>query len=370
MITAGIVGATGYAGIELVRILNQHPKVSLVHLGSRTYDGTPYVDTVSSFRHDLDGVICRNVSLEELAATCDVVFLALPHGVASRQVNEKILEKTCIIDLGADFRLKDVNLYEKWYGVDHHSPQLLDRAVYGLAELERDTIASADLIANPGCYTTCSILTLAPLVNAGLIPAGGDAGVLVPVYIDAKSGVSGAGRKAVQGLHFCEAGESIKVYKISSHRHTPEIEEYLKARSGSSLIVQFTPHLVPMNRGILVTAYIPLGAGFKQIRGKDDFSGNADEPNTGKLIELYSEFYEGERFIRVLPEGVFPETRWVKGSNYTDIGVAFDERTRTIIAVGALDNLFKGAAGQAVQNMNIRFGFDEAEGIGGMPLFP
>ena len=370
MIKAGIIGATGYAGIELVRILTQHPKVSLVHLGSRTYDGTPYVDTVSSFRHELDGVICSDASLEELTATCDVVFLALPHGIASQQVNGKILEKTCIIDLGADFRLKDVSQYEKWYGVDHHSPQLLGRAVYGLAELEREAIASSDLIANPGCYTTCSILTLAPLVNAGLIPIGREAGLPVPIYIDAKSGVSGAGRKTVQGLHFCEAGESIKAYKVGSHRHTPEIEEYLKTMSGSPLIVQFTPHLVPMNRGILITAYIPLGTGFTGTSGKGSDAMDTDDLTTVKLLDLYSEFYKGEHFIRILPEGVFPETRWVKGSNFTDIGAAYDERTRTIIAVGAIDNLFKGAAGQAVQNMNIRFGFDEADGIGGMPLFP
>ncbi len=370
MITAGIIGATGYAGTELVRILTQHPEVSLVHLGSRTYDGTPYVDTVSSFRHELDGVICRDTSLEELAATCDVVFLALPHGIASQQVNEKILEKTCIIDLGADFRLKDVHLYEKWYGVDHHSPQLLGRAVYGLAELERDAIATANLIANPGCYTTCSILTLAPLIDAGLIPDGRDAGIPVPIYIDAKSGVSGAGRKAVQGLHFCEAGESIKAYKIAGHRHTPEIEEYLKTISGSPLVVQFTPHLVPMNRGILVSAYIPLGAGFTGSGADASAILKSGNISTAQLLDLYSEFYKGEHFIRILPEGVFPETRWVKGSNFTDIGAVYDERTRTIIAVGAIDNLFKGAAGQAVQNMNIRFGFDESEGIGGMPLFP
>ena len=358
MVKAGIIGATGYTGIELVRLLSQHPQVSLVHLGSRSYQGSSYTDSAAAFRGRLDDFVCRDATVSELADRCDVIFLALPHGIASQQVDADVLEKTCIIDLGADFRLKDVNLYEKWYGVKHFSPHLLEKAVYGLAEIERKAIVGADLIANPGCYTTCSILTLAPLVHEGLLPGSAGGQSPLPIYIDAKSGVSGAGRKSSPDLHFCEVGESIKAYKIGSHRHTPEIEEYLSELNGSPLMVQFTPHLVPMHRGILATTYIALGSDLRS------------DMSTEKLLHLYSTYYRGEHFVRILPEGIFPETRWVKGSNFIDIGMSYDERTGTIVAVGAIDNLVKGAAGQAVQNMNIRFGFDEDAGIDGMPLFP
>jgi len=358
VIKAGIIGATGYAGMELVRLLSHHPEVSLVHLGSRSFEGTPYVDTVGSFRDATDTYICKNATPRELAPECDVIFLALPHGIASQHIDEDILKSTCVIDLGADFRLKDVDMYQKWYGVKHGSPHLLSKSVYGLSELERDAIASANLIANPGCYTTCSILTLAPLVQAGLVSRAETGTKPLPIIIDAKSGVSGAGRKESQASHFCETNESIKAYKIGSHRHTPEIEQYLQVISGNPLAVQFTPHLVPMNRGILVTAYIPLQSEQNPAITTDD------------LRDLYISLYKGEKFIRVLPKGVFPETRWVKGSNFVDIGITFDERTRTIVAVGAIDNLIKGAAGQAVQNMNIRFGFDEAASLDAIPLFP
>lgn len=358
MIKAGIVGATGYAGIELVRLLSQHPSVTLTHLGSQTYDQKPYIDTVSSFRGKLDDYVCRNAPVEELADSCDVLFLALPHGIASRQINEKVLEKTCIIDLGADFRLKDVKIYEKWYGIPHSSPHLLPRAVYGLSEFERSSVSKTNLIANPGCYTTCSILTLAPLIRTGFLSGFTDSGGYPPILIDAKSGVSGAGRKAGTASHYCETNESIKAYKIASHRHTPEIEQYLEMNSDEPVRVQFTPHLVPMNRGILCTAYIPLGHTGKKTTSLDELRG------------LYLETYDNEFFVRILPEGIFPETRWVKGSNYIDIGIFFDERTNTIIAVGAIDNLVKGAAGQAIQNMNIRFGFEENEGLRSLPCFP
>lgn len=350
MIKAGIVGSTGYTGIELVRLLQRHRQVELVHTGSRSFEGVPYAEEIGSFREH-NGNICRNRSIADLAAECDVLFLALPHGIASAQVSEKVLAECCIIDLGADYRLKAQSVYEKWYGVEHASPQLLKQAVYGLPELVgREQIARSNLIANPGCYTTCSIVSLAPLAAAGIGTP--------PYIIDAKSGVSGAGRKASQGLLFGEVNESIKAYKLKSHRHTPEIEQELSRIAGSALQVQFTPHLVPMNRGILTTAY---------VRPAGDRAGRI---SSDTIRQLYNDMYAGEQFIRLLPKGTVPETRWVKGSNYLDIGVSYDERTGLILVLAAIDNLLKGAAGQAVQNMNIRFGFEESSGLEAIPLFP
>jgi N-acetyl-gamma-glutamyl-phosphate reductase len=352
--------------MELVRLLSQHPQVELVHFGSRTYADTPLTSGIGSFRGFFESVVCKENEAKELADQCDVLFLALPHGIASRQITREVLEKCCIIDLGADFRLKDRKVYEQWYGVEHGSPELLEEAVYGLPELSRKGIRDTNLIANPGCYTTCSILGLAPLVEEGILPRASLDGTRTPIIVDAKSGVSGAGRKASQELHFAEANESIKAYKIGSHRHTPEIEAalwgILKNHKGTdhpeSLQVQFTPHLIPMNRGILVTAYINPGKDFASTHGTADLRG------------LYEKRYEGERFVRILPPGIVPETRWVKGSNFIDISVNLDQRTGTIIVVAAIDNLIKGAAGQAVQNMNIRFGFPEERAIDMAPFFP
>jgi N-acetyl-gamma-glutamyl-phosphate reductase len=350
MIKAGIIGSTGYTGIELVRLLHSHPQVELMHTGSRSFVGQPYADEVGTLR-ERSGHICSEKAIEELAKECDVIFLALPHGIAAAQVSEGVLKQSCIIDLGADYRLKLQEVYEKWYGVEHGSPHLLDRAVYGLPELlGRQEISQSNLIANPGCYTTCSIVSLAPIAKAGIGTH--------PFIIDAKSGVSGAGRTASQGLLFGEVNESVKAYKLKAHRHTPEIEQALSDIADKPVSVQFTPHLVPMNRGILTTTY---------IRPTEE---SASQINTEKVRRLYSDMYTDERFVRILPEGVFPETRWVKGSNFIDIGLTFDRRTGLIIVVAAIDNLMKGAAGQAVQNMNIRFGFEESAGLEAIPLFP
>jgi len=350
MITAGIIGANGYTGIELVRLLQRHPHVKLLHTGSRSLAGKPYAGEIGSLRSRTE-LEFRNASLEETAAECDVVFLALPHGIASAQVTTDILKRSCINDLGADYRLKSRRVYEQWYGVEHGSPQLLEQAVYGLPEIVgRRALSDKNLIANPGCYTTASILSTAPIAQAGIGS--------VPYIIDAKSGVSGAGRQASQGLMFGEVNESIKAYKVKAHRHTPEIEQMLGQLAGSEVGVQFTPHLVPMNRGILTTTY---------IRPTEEIAGQLTEE---KLRGLYEDMYEGDTFIRLLPDGVFPETRWVHGSNYVDIGLSYDQRTGIIIVVAALDNLVKGAAGQAIQNMNIRFGFEETVGLGDIPLFP
>ena len=345
MIKAAIIGATGYAGQALLRILTEHPEVDVIHVGSRSYDGER-IDRVYPLYRDISDETCRNLSVSALAESADVIFLALPHGIASAQVDEAVLDKTVIIDLGADYRLHDVNIYEKWYQVKHESPDLLSTAVYGLPELHRTEITETNLIANPGCYTTCSILTLAPLVKAGLIDTDS-------VVIDAKSGVTGAGRGETLANHYCEVNENIKAYKIASHRHTPEIEQELSLLGETDMTLLFTPHLVPMNRGILSCCYAKASA----------------DLTAEKLADIYRDFYEGEPFVRFVGN-VSPETRWVKGTNFVDIGVNVDSRTGRVIAMGAIDNLYKGAAGQAVQNMNIRFGLDERTGLNSVADFP
>lgn len=285
--------------------------------------------------------------MEELAGQADVIFTATPQGYCASVINEEILKKTKIIDLSADFRIKDVDIYEKWYGIEHKSPQFIEEAVYGLCEVNREQIRGARLIANPGCYTTCSILTAYPLAKEGLID-------MRTLIIDAKSGTSGAGRGAKVPNLFCEVNENMKAYGVASHRHTPEIEEQLGYAAGEEVVINFTPHLVPMNRGILATAYASLKDGVTE----ED------------VQAAYEKYYKDETFVRVLPKGVCPETKWVEGSNYVDIGYRIDPRTNRIIMMGAIDNLVKGAAGQAVQNMNLVFGFPENEGISQIPMFP
>ena len=275
--------------------------------------------------------------ISKASDAADVIFLSLPAGLASSMVSEDLLSKCVVIDLGADFRLHSQAVYEKWYRTEHHSPSLLAEAVYGLPELHRIQIVGKRLIANPGCYTTCSILTLHPLLKAGLVEKDG-------IIIDAKSGTSGAGRGEKLSSLFCEVDESIKPYGVATHRHTPEIEQELSLSAGSGVVVQFTPHLVPMNRGLLSVCYARLKDGV----GDDD------------VAEAYA-IYSGEPFIRLI-DGL-PETRFVKGTNMVDISWRIDRRTGNIIAMGAIDNLVKGAAGQAVQNMNIAFGLDESTGL-------
>lgn len=345
MIKAGIIGATGYAGSELVRILSSHPETELEILTSQSYAGKAYNDVYENYRHRKD-LKCDEENIAEMAEKCDVIFLALPHGVASKKINNDILNKTKIIDLGADFRLQNIDIYEKWY-TTHYSKDILKEAVYGLCEINREKIKGSRIIGNPGCYTTCSILSLYPLVKEKLID-------LSSIIIDAKSGATGAGRSLTLSNHYCELNESIKAYKIASHRHTPEIEEQLSYAAGEDVVLNFTPHLVPMNRGILATGYANLK---KECTYKD-------------IKEVYEKYYADEYFIRLTKEGVFPETKWVKESNFCDIGFTIDERTKRVIIIGAIDNLYKGAAGQAVQNMNILFGFPEKMGIDYIPAFP
>ena len=291
--------------------------------------------------------ICQDDNMEAMAEQVDVIFTATPQGLCASLVKEEILHKVKIIDLSADFRIRDVSVYEKWYGMEHRAPQYMKEAVYGLCELNREAIKKARLIANPGCYPTCSFLSVYPLVKEGLI----DPDTLI---IDAKSGTSGAGRGAKVDNLFCEVNENIKAYGVTGHRHTPEIEEQLSLAAGKQVLINFTPHLVPMQRGILVTAYASL---------KKDISYE-------EVKAVYDRYYEKEYFVRVLPEDVCPQTRWVEGSNFVDVNFKIDPRTKRIIMMGAMDNLVKGAAGQAVQNMNLMFGVDEAEGLRMAPLFP
>ena len=342
MIKAGIVGATGYGGCELVRFLLTHKEVEIKWVSSRTYTDEEYSSIFCGYFNVLDQK-CVDENIEAYLDDIDVVFFATPQGVCAKMVNENVLSKVKVIDLSADYRIKNVDTYEKWYGIKHASPEYIKEAVYGLCEINRKDIKNARLIANPGCYPTCSILSIYPLAKAGLI----DMDTLI---IDAKSGVSGAGRGAKVANLYCEVNESIKAYGVTNHRHTPEIEEQLGYASNSDVILNFTPHLIPMNRGILVTAYAKL------------------KPNVSMdEIEKAYHCYDDEYFIRVLKPGVLPEVRNVKSSNFVDINYKIDKRTNRIIMMGAMDNLVKGAAGQAIQNMNIMFGFDEKEGLQLMP---
>ncbi len=346
MIKVGIIGATGYAGGELVRILSGHKEAEIKWYGSRSYIDQKYADVYRNMFQIVDAV-CMDDNMEELASQVDVIFTATPQGLCASLVNEEILSKTKIIDLSADFRLKDVKVYEEWYKIEHKAPQFIDEAVYGLCEINREDVKKARLVANPGCYTTCSILTAYPLAKEGLI----DMSTLI---IDAKSGTSGAGRGAkVQNL-FCEVNENMKAYGVATHRHTPEIEEQLGYAAGEKVVLNFTPHLVPMNRGILATEYAKL----------------TKDVSWEEVKAVYDKYYENEKFVRVLDKDVCPETKWVEGSNYVDIGFKIDPRTKRIIMMGAIDNLLKGAAGQAVQNMNLMFGLKESEGLELVPMFP
>lgn len=348
MIKVGIIGATGYAGNELVRLLLGHKDAEIVWLGSRSYIDQNYSDVYRNMFKLVDAK-CMDDNMEQLANEVDVIFTATPQGLCASLVNDEILSKTKIIDLSADFRLKDVNVYEQWYKLEHKAPQYIDEAVYGLCEINRDKVSKdTRIIANPGCYTTTSILTLYPMVKEGIINPD-------TIIIDAKSGTSGAGRGAKVANLFCEVNESMKAYGVGTHRHTPEIEEQLGYACGrDDLKLIFTPHLVPMNRGILVTAYANLT---KNVTYED-------------VKAAYDKYYDKEYFIRVLPKDVCPETRWVEGSNFVDIGFKIEPRTNRLIMMGALDNLVKGAAGQAVQNMNLLFGLPENEGLQLAPMFP
>lgn len=346
MIKAGIIGATGYAGGELVRLLLGHKDVEIKWYGSRSYIDKKYSEVYQNMFQIVDDR-CMDDNMEELAGQVDVIFTATPQGFCAGLVTEEILSKVKIIDLSADFRIKDVDIYEEWYKIEHRSPQFIGEAVYGLCEINREQVRGARLIANPGCYPTCSTLSVYPLLNEGLIDER-------TIIIDAKSGTSGAGRGAKVDNLYCEVNENIKAYGVASHRHTPEIEEQLGYAAGQEIRINFTPHLVPMNRGILITAYASL----------------KKEVSYEEVKAAYDRYYEKEQFVRVLEKDVCPQTKWVEGSNYVDVNFKIDPRTNRIIMMGAMDNLVKGAAGQAVQNMNLMFGLPENEGLMQVPMFP
>ena len=346
MIKVGIIGATGYAGSELVRILLGHKDVEIKWYGSRSYIDKKYASIYQNFFQLVDAN-CMDDNMEVLADQVDVIFTATPQGLCASLVNEEILSKVKIIDLSADFRIKDVKVYEEWYKLEHKSPQFIEEAVYGLCEINREDVKKARLVANPGCYTTCSILTCYPQVKEGIIDPN-------TIIVDAKSGTSGAGRGAKVDNLFCEVNENMKAYGVATHRHTPEIEEQLGYACGEKITINFTPHLVPMNRGILATAYASL---------KKDVTYE-------EVKAIYDKYYADEKFVRVLEKDVCPQTKWVEGSNYVDVNFKIDPRTNRIIMMGAIDNLVKGAAGQAVQNMNLMFGLKESEGLELVPMFP
>ena len=351
MIKVGIIGSTGYAGGELVRILMNHKDVEIKWYGSRSYVDQKYSDVYRNFFEIVEEK-CLDDNIEALVEQVDVVFTATPQGYLASILKEEYLQKAKFVDLSADYRIKDVATYEKWYGIEHKSPQFIEEAVYGLCEINREDVKGARLVANPGCYTTCSILTCYPLVKEGLI----DVDTLI---IDAKSGTSGAGRSAKLPNLYCEVNENIKAYGVANHRHTPEIEEQLGYAGDCQVTLNFTPHLIPMNRGILATAYAKLN---KKADGS--------LPTAEEIRAAYNKYYEKEKFVRVLDKGVCPETKWVEGSNYVDVNFVVDERTGRVIMMGAIDNLVKGAAGQAVQNMNLMFGLPEDEGLNLVPMFP
>lgn len=346
MIKAGIIGATGYAGNEIVRLLLEHKEAEIVWYGSRSYIDKKYADIYQNF-FKLINAKCMDDNMQVLAEEADVIFTATPQGLCASLINEEILSKTKVIDLSADFRIKDASVYEKWYGISHKAPQFIEEAVYGLCEINREEIKNARLVANPGCYPTCSTLSIYPLLKEGLIDPS-------TIIIDAKSGTSGAGRGAKADNLFCEVNENIKAYGVASHRHTPEIEEQLGYACGQKVLLNFTPHLIPMNRGILITAYASLTKSISYEEVKD----------------VYDKYYQKEAFVRVLEKDVCPQTKWVEGSNFVDVNFKIDDRTGRVIMMGAMDNLVKGAAGQAVQNMNLMFGLKETEGLFKVPMCP
>jgi N-acetyl-gamma-glutamyl-phosphate reductase len=341
----GIIGASGYTGQELVRILFSHPKVEITVATSERFAGSAIDEIFPSLKGLID-IRLSKLSIKRVVQESDVIFTALPHGQSMGVVEECIKGGKRVVDLSADFRLQDKDLYEQWYG-KHSCPDLLSEAIYGLPELYRDQRQRAQLVANPGCYPTGVILALAPLLEAGMIASSG-------IVVDAKSGVSGAGRNPSLTNLFCEVGEGLRAYGVAKHRHAPEMEQELSARSGKEIHILFVPHLIPINRGILSTCYARL----------------AGEVSTQRAYEVYQGRYGDEPFIRLNSPGTFPSTMEVRGSNYCDLGVMVNDASGQIIVISAIDNLVKGASGQAVQNMNIMYGFTEAMGLGQLPLAP
>jgi len=344
-VKVSIAGASGYTGLELIRLLARHPAVELVTLTSETYAGQQIADVVPSLKgwveHELTPLSAA------IADSCDILFLALPHTAAMAHVPAFLKHSCKVIDLSADFRLHDAEVFEAWYHTPHQTPDCLAEAVYGLPELHRDKIRSARLLANPGCYPTSVILALAPLMDADWVDLGS-------LIADSKSGISGAGRKPSPATQFAECNESLSAYNLASHRHTPEIEQELGALAKRGINLTFSPHLVPMTRGLLSTVYI----------------NTHRDVALDELAGRYRDFYADEPFVRILDSGKYANTHFVVHSNYCDIGLQVDTRNRRLIITSAIDNLLKGASGQAVQNLNIMLGIDEKTGLDFPGIFP
>jgi N-acetyl-gamma-glutamyl-phosphate reductase len=345
MYKIGIVGASGYTGVELARLLVNHPDVELTVATSRQYAGRMLSDVYPNLR-GLTDIVLEDVVIEDLVNRADLFFTAVPHQTAMNIVPAFLKAGRKVVDLSADFRIDDAQVYEAWYQT-HIAKEFLEEAVYGLPEINRAKIKGARLVANPGCYPTSIILGLAPLLKNGIIDP-------FTIIADSKSGTSGAGRGASVATLYCEVTDGFKAYKVGNHRHTPEIEQEISKLAGQGVTISFTPHLVPMVRGILSTIY----------------AGLAKDVSQAEVDSLYQDFYKNERFVRPCSPGTFPATQFVRGSNYCDIGCKVDVRTKRIVVVSAIDNLVKGAAGQAVQNMNIVLGLDETAGLNVVPLFP
>lgn len=341
MINAGVIGATGYAGVELVRLLLQHPQAKLAAISSVSFEGQPIAEVYPSLQ-EICPLVCGTA--KEVIDRSDVIFTALPHGLSQQIAANCAAKGKKLIDLGADFRLDDADTYTKWYGCAVEHPDLHARAVYGLPELFREQIRETDVVGNPGCYPTSVALGLAPALRGGFVEPTG-------IVVDAKSGTTGAGRKTTQGTHFPECNEAFSAYKVANHRHTPEIEQTLTRVGGEKVTVTFVPHLLPVNRGILSTIYAKLkpGASLAAVRA------------------AYEKAYTNEKFVRLLPEGTGVDIRNIQCSNYCDIQLYADEHTGLLIVTAVIDNMVKGAAGQAIQNMNLLCGIEESTGIDMIP---
>lgn len=343
---AAIIGATGYGGAELIRILHRHPHVSVHSVHATSLIGESLADNYAHMQSFLEKDI-EPVNIDKISQEVDVVFTATPSGVSAKMAEQFITEGVKVIDLSGDFRIKNGKVYQEWYGIEPAKSGLVDQAVYGLTEWVEEDLSKVNLISNPGCYPTSALLGLAPVVKSGLID-------LNSIIIDAKTGVSGAGKGLSQATHYSETNDNFKVYKINEHQHTPEIEEKIQSWDAGLDYITFTPHLAPMTRGIMSTMYM---TATKKV-------------TEDQLIELYNEMYKDDYFVRIRKKGDYPTTKDVSGSNFCDISITYDERTNRITIISVIDNLVKGASGQAVQNMNKLFGFEEKAGIDFMPLFP
>ena len=346
MINAAVIGATGYTGIELIRLLKNHPEVQIKSITSQSFVGEQLADIYPTVRGQVS-MNLEEMDFDSMLDDVDVIFLALPHGHSAEAALKAVEKKVKVIDLGADFRFRNVNEYEDWYKVKHPAAEICSRAVYGLPEIHEEAIKKADVIGNPGCYPTSVILGLAPVLAEGLIE-------LTSIISDSKSGVSGAGRKPSLTSHYAEVNENINPYGVASHRHMPEIEQELSSLAGEDVKITLTPHLVPMTRGILSTIYAKL----------------KNEAAEQELRRLYEDYYQGRRFVHLLPPGQWPHTKWVYGSNNCQINITLDQRTGRLIIMSVIDNLVKGASGQAVQNLNLIYGLPEETGLDFLAIYP